>query len=727
MKRLTTYFMLPVLFLSWGLASAQENPEFLKRAAQEILDKSIGVTYIPTEETFSTAPPEEENLSETNLEPPPGASHLLPAQEAISVFSGSTRTPRFSQKPVPGEVVPRYASNSPSSPTSLDEWRKLSFSSGALVSPSGVDERMSLEASLLKGEGRNFVYGFLLMNEFLSEETQRELEGLGVRLLGPHVNHYKVKLPVDGIDQVAQLPYVEWIGYSAPEQKWSLELHSLRAKASVEAALPAELPIIINLFDADLDGEFRRELESRGVKVGPYDPELLSYEAVASWAAMDQITVLDFVLFIELVQEIKPDHPQSMALIDADTIRVGGSWGTRYSGFTIPVGIIDSGFMMGSSAPVMHQDLNKWGCGINFTSTAGGIGNDESGHGTHVLGTLAGTGTADRRYRGVAPGVGSSQVNRIRAAKVITYLGEELGYGGYESWLLSAMDWMDDASACSSPRPMVINYSGGADVLGSVGTDSRSRKLDEKVWTYRQVYVVSAGNLGPDPETIHPPGVAKNALTVGNIQDWGYQIVGDIFESSSRGPTRDGRMKPNVVAPGTSIASAQAGTTDWYIALSGTSQAAPHVTGLVATLMHHYPDLRWNPALLRAHIMATAIPHDNVTGKSNDFGLGRVSSYLAHWEQNNASGWSTQWFSGVVSRSNWAYGDIEVPEGAQRLVVVLTWDEPAASSGAGQAVSYDIDLWVDRDANCNHPKGTCGEYYSYTHGDNVEYIVIDNP
>ena len=74
-------------------------------------------------------------------------------------------------------------------------------------------------------------------------------------------------------------------------------------------------------------------------------------------------------------------------------------------------------------------------------------------------------------------------------------------------------------------------------------------------------------------------------------------------------------MKPNLVAPGTTVTSALAGTTNAYTDKSGTSMATPHVTGLAATLMEHYPELQSNPALLRAHMMATAIAHDDVTGQ----------------------------------------------------------------------------------------------------------------
>ena len=79
--------------------------------------------------------------------------------------------------------------------------------------------------------------------------------------------------------------------------------------------------------------------------------------------------------------------------------------------------------------------------------------------------------------------------------------------------------------------------------------------------------------------------MAKNALTVGNVRDSGNLTVGDIWTTSSRGDTGDGRMKPNLVAPGQTIRSTLAGTTNQYANRTGTSMATPHVTGLAATLM----------------------------------------------------------------------------------------------------------------------------------------------
>ena len=275
--------------------------------------------------------------------------------------------------------------------------------------------------------------------------------------------------------------------------------------------------------------------------------------------------------------------------------------------------------------------------------------------------------------------------------------------------------------------PEVINISGGHHGVGQKGTDTLSRKLDEKVWTYGQAYVVCSGNEGPLSRVDQASGRREERPHRRQRVRLGLRPGRRHRARQQPGTDRGRPHEAELVAPGDGVTSAKAGTTNDYMEKDGCSMATPHVTGLVATLMDHYPDFRGRPALLRAHLMATAIGHEDAVEMSNVYGLGRVSGYLAHWDHPNSAGWQTFKFWGGVNSQGFQYNDITVPPNTKRLIVVLTWDEPAASAGASRAVTYDLDLWVDHEANCGTRIGDCGEYQSVSFVDNVEYIVVENP
>jgi hypothetical protein len=109
--------------------------------------------------------------------------------------------------------------------------------------------------------------------------------------------------------------------------------------------------------------------------------------------------------------------------------------------------------------------------------------------------------------------------------------------------------------------------------------------------------------------------------------------------------------------------------------------------------------------------------------------MGRVSSYASHWQRLNSNGWSTYWGATSVTSTTYGYIDVTVPVGTDRLVVVMTWDEPAAGAGAPAAVIDDIDLMIDFGADCSGASypGGCGEYGSTSTIDNVEYVVLESP
>jgi subtilisin family serine protease len=598
--------------------------------------------------------------------------------------------------------------------------RQISFAAASFTPERGIGERL-LRATET-AQGRQETYAFLLLNEAPTPEVERELQAAGVTFLGQHDDAFKVRVPLrrDALEAIATKPYVHSLSYAFPEQKFAADLDRSVAAFANEIS---QFPIIVNLFEDDPRGAFADRIRSLGVDVGSYDKSLKAYTALASAEQIRALADLDFVLFVEIERRSQGGHDQSMPTNSVDYIRASG-----FNGAPITLGILDTGFMLGTGAPTMHQDLNKNGCGKNFTTDSANVWNDQNSHGTHVLGTITGTGTANSRYRGVATALGTQ--TRIRAAKIWTSAGS-----GQSAWMRSAMDYMGEATSCDAPRPQAINISGGASGTGQTGTDTESRKLDSKVWELRQAYIVCSGNSGPGSQTIWSPGVAKNALTVGNVQDNTYLQVGELWNSSSLGPTGDGRMKPNLVATGAAVTSALAGTTNQYTTKTGCSMATPHVSGIATSLMEHYPEFRDRPQLLRAHLMASTVLHhdettpaNNTNGGRNDYGLGRISDYEAHWAHFNSNGWRGRWTWQTITNSNWGFFDVDVPQGTDRLIAVMTWDEPEASAGASRAVTYDLDLWVDYNVDCTpDAKGQCGEWASQSSIDNTEYVVINNP
>jgi len=288
------------------------------------------------------------------------------------------------------------------------------------------------------------------------------------------------------------------------------------------------------------------------------------------------------------VKLIEPDYKVKLVL-DTSTSQISADdvWNKNITGKNINVAVIDTGIHDEHPALEIVKEIDYTGEGTD----------DLNGHGTHVAGIIAST---DSKYMGVAP---SSNLFNV---KVLNQYGS-----GYGSDVIMGLEWATNNGAS------VISMSLGAEIVPCDGTDAISLAVDEAV-KKGIVVVVAAGNSGPEYGTINSPGCSKNGVTVGAVDD-----NDNIAYFSSRGPTSDGRIKPDLVAPGVGI------TSTWkdnsFVSLSGTSMATPHVSGIVALLLEVNPSLE--PEDVKTILKSTAF---NLGLDENTQGAGRVNAYNAY-------------------------------------------------------------------------------------------------
>ncbi len=278
--------------------------------------------------------------------------------------------------------------------------------------------------------------------------------------------------------------------------------------------------------------------------------ELTSASAAALAVRPDVLRVIDD----GIAQEHTIDAPDAPKLADrqAEQKPNNGSetvpWGIsrihapeawEYAGGTgVKVAVLDSGI------DLSHPDLRVAG-GVNEVDGARGY-DDDRGHGTHVAGVIA----ALSNKQGV---VGVGPAIELYAVKVLDKKGR-----GWWSDIFAGLDW------CVDNGIQVANLS-----FGSAQYDQTYEEVIYRTHKAGVVLVASAGNNGPTPDSVHYPARYPGVIAVAAIDS------SDRLPSwSSTGPQVD------LAAPGVDILSTYTGP--HYTTLSGTSMAAPHVTGAAA-------------------------------------------------------------------------------------------------------------------------------------------------
>ena len=430
-----------------------------------------------------------------------------------------------------------------------------------------------------------------------------------------------------------------------------------------------ELPYFVVLA-APNDAARRARLEDLGVRV------LRSYRSVTAFAvASDAVTVLRVAALpevawlapVELVVALADEPLADQTRGTPHDIGADALWEDGITGSGVRIAVLDTGLdrahpdlddqdFRGWSAPlstaklVDARDFNGGGCNPMLT--------DGHGHGTHVAGIATGTGEGtpltedDGRHAGIAPGA------ELAVGKVLTDAG-----AGINSDLIAAMEW---AAMPADPSPTGCAI--GADIVNlSLGSEARPGRLNSGsdvdlvsvvlnrlAVRYGTLFTAAAGNSGPFiGSVLEAPGSAAQALSVAaTAKDWdlnhddtasgdtcaGYQHpmpaaadcsagVGDQGPSlsafSSRGPSGDVWLRPDVAAPGYNIVSAQATTgaalaqndlnrdtrgDPLYATATGTSMAAPATAGGAALVLEAYRDAHGSDPAGASGVSGVAAP-----------------------------------------------------------------------------------------------------------------------
>lgn len=221
-------------------------------------------------------------------------------------------------------------------------------------------------------------------------------------------------------------------------------------------------------------------------------------------------------------------------------------------------------------------------------------------------------------------------ITRIAPRAVVVVAKDRDGSYGYMQTIIDACERLRQLGI------QILNLSIATD-FPTDGTDPISREVNYLVEN-GVVVVAAAGNQGPKWQTIGAPGTAELSITVGKVSERDV-----VCWDSSRGPTLDGRLKPDCVAPGSAITAAvpvplRKGL---YAQFDCTSYAVPHVTGVVALLKQAYPET--SPDDLKRALMEVCDPAKapllarirSHTDPRWSAGAGRVNAFRSYeWLKN---------------------------------------------------------------------------------------------
>jgi serine protease AprX len=348
--------------------------------------------------------------------------------------------------------------------------------------------------------------------------------------------------------------------------------------------------------------------------------QLAIINAVAVSLNSEQLSQLQAQLDVQVTENYKVEmsggkawgkrkwQPKSVV---NDLIDASSSHAARNFGGGVTIGFLDTGLdkLQGTSSGLSTDLYGRdkfWGTYDAINNNISNYSNEENGHGTHVT-SIAGNADYDvyGKVYGVAPNAALVGIKAFDAEGKATYADVIRGI----DWALQVKDQIN---------LKVLNMSFSGPVRSFYWEDPLNQAV-MKAWQAGIVVVASAGNGGPDPMTIGVPGNVPYIITVGAMTDnytASYLSDDKVADFSAAGPTVEGFVKPEIVAPGGHLSGLMAFDTQIvqehpefhdggrYFEMSGTSQAAGVVSGVVALMLTQDPTL--TPDEVKCRLMDSA-------------------------------------------------------------------------------------------------------------------------
>ena len=570
---------------------------------------------------------------------------------------------------------------------------------------------------------------------------------------------YIARLTNVSLAEVRRLSFVRWVGPYRADHK----VHP-RLSAAVKAASNTNLPVAINILLSARSTE-KEVKEVRSLLTRLDDESRLRQGVILRGilppTLLTKLAQLDSVLWVEPAPHRKLVDELASKIVGGDDGLTGTPTVTEQMGFGgggVTVCVTDTGLDTGNTN-TMHPDVRGRVSGFQFYGSLTD-GSDGYGHGTHCAGIVAGNAATGEKdpATGAWYGLGVASQTTLFIERIFDADANEVTPAPSDATL--ARDAVRNGAQIGSA-------SWGNDVQGEYDMDAAqfdelARDADAAT-PGDQPYVLefSAGNAGPDSQTLDSPATGKNVIatgaseTVSGTESETYGLYDDgpdtMADFSSRGPCEDGRIKPDVVAPGTWIASMASSAApdeasiawmtidDYYVYMGGTSMSGPFASGAAADFIEYYRSMHTNttpsPALVKAALINSAAELDENNGgpgpiPNNDEGWGRITL-------TNLIG-SSRVYEYVDQTSLLSTGQeydqhLFVQNSDQPLKITLAYTDVAGFPGAIPALVNNLDLEVVG------PDGTVYRGNQFTDGEstpnatgtdalnNVEGVQLSQP